>query len=130
MKVKMYTSIMEEEWKQRFMTDGIKAGEVEGEANGERMILCQHVPFAYDTTGRRFAVLEFMKELGEILVDHDDDVEAAEILAEDAHTYGQLTPEQIKGLSLYGACVKEVQQNEIVNVRWAHWEDVDGIVFE
>jgi len=135
MKVTLYASIQWNHWKERMRFEGVKAGEVEGWTEDGKVtaILVQHTPFPLGSLEdwKQYVIVEFVKELSEIFVDYDDDVEA---ISSGALEEGAITYENFKGdideYCLFGAYVKEIRANEIVTIHIGAEKDgkyyVDG----
>lgn len=125
MKIKLYASVDLREWKPSFFFKGIRAGEIDGEANGEPAILVQSDYFPLGVNIQEI-IVEFMKETKEILVDHDDDVELVGegLIAEDATDYGGLKEgfDSTK-YTMYGSYVKEIRADEIVGLHYGFFSD-------
>jgi hypothetical protein len=121
MQITLYASIAWEEWKERMRFEGVIAGEVGGytKDGGMVAILVQHTPFPLGSLEdwKQYVIVEFLKELSEIYVDYDDDVEA---ISEGALEDGSTTYEGFKGCiddyCLFGAYVQEIRSEEIVAI--------------
>ena len=144
-KIVLHASVLESEWRDKFLANGIKAGDIEGEANNQPAILVQSREFPLDSWDRitHMRVVTFEKDLGEVFVDWDDDVEAWDVIEKAGHKYGEkgLTygdvvkdASELDDYLLYGAFVKEIKPDEIKNIRKARFssvdEDIDFEIYE
>jgi len=123
----MYITLRNDEWNEG-MREGIKAGEIEMTANGEKALLCQTMPFIINDELLDCVVMEFRKRKDEIYVDYDDfgTIEQTEtgVKKEEVKTFADLNVEEFEAkYELLGAYVKEIKKGEIVNVRYMKEED-------
>jgi hypothetical protein len=76
MNITLFTSVFEEQWNDKFRQRGIKAGEIEGEANGHPAILVMGLPFPLgdfdDDKHHKIKIIEFVKDTNEVFIDWDD----------------------------------------------------------
>ena len=126
--MRMFASISINEWKDKYLTEGIKAGDVDG-VTGDNIpvILVQSRPFPLGTKGDKCKIVVFDKLLSEIYVDWDDDVEAFELLpdGEKSATYEGIDEGLLKGMCMYGSYVKEIKSKEITSIHNAEWTTED-----
>ena len=131
--ISLCVSIWKKEWRERFLTEGIKAGEIEGIADiieeGKMKtipgILCQTEVYMSgvppeeweDGEDLDFVVLGFCKKLNEVKIDWGDGNEAEEngLINKDAKTYEGCNIEELMELGcLFGSYVDEIKPEEIV----------------
>lgn len=115
-----------EEWKTRFYTDGIKAGEIDGQSDEKPVILVQCKPFPMGNYEFKpithMIVVEFLKDADKAYLDLDEGNELVEegIISEDAKDYRELADDfDTEHYTMYGSYVEEILPEEIVAIHYA-----------
>ena len=135
-RVKLYASIHHSEWKDVFLKEGIQAGDVEGVSGDKKVILVQHLPFAYGSwdgkDGCLCKVVEFEAPLDEVFVDWDDfDMEDLPefdgfVWDKVGETWDHWNLGDLAGKTMYGAYVLAIKPEQIKAVYEGMWDETEN----
>ena len=117
----MYSSFSYDEIDYNVLRYGV---EFNGYVNNKKVILCQHHPFLYsDGIGiSKFVIIEFEKDLKEILIDTDDS-EAYGLGADSNSISWVEIINKDSNLKLWGSYVNRINPNEIIGVYHCVWNN-------